>query len=851
MTVSVTDDQPYVFISYASSDRERVLDIVAALREAGITCWIDQHGIEGGANWGQRIAEAIEGCTVFVLISSAASFSSRNVRQEIALAWQHDKRYIPLLLDTTPVPTDIAYWLATAQWIEVLDHPVETWLPKVEAALGHLSMAADPTSIPVRSPTDRSSSQPPSLIAIPTPLTTLVGRRTEIGDIASLVRSARLVTLTGPGGTGKTRLAIAVCHDVAEDFPGGVAFIPLAAVRDPDLVFPTIASALGVREAADETVITTLARAIGEQRLLLVLDNLEQVIGVAADISTLLSTCTHLHVLATSRTPLHLSGEREYLVPPLVIPEAEAVTNVQLLTGNASVALFVDRAQAVKRDFTLTPENGAAVATICRRLDGLPLALELAAARVKLMTPQAILTRLERPLAVLTGGARDLPERQQTIRATIQWSYDLLAPAEQRLFRRLSVFVGGATLDAAEAVACADGDPGIDVFDGVLSLIEKSLMTQADQPDGEIRFSMPTTVREFGLEQLEGSADATQAQDALAAYFLRLVEEADLESESGSDFVRWLDRLEGELENLRAGLAWVVERDAGTAFQLVFGMWHLWYTRGHLSDGRRLLHLILDRWPAAPVTYRAKALDQAGSLAAWQGDLTRATTLHEESLRLYQQIDDQPGICRALFGLGRAAQFAGDPDAARDLYEQSNTLARTLNLRPVMADATGNLALVFSQLGDFERALELNGEALAIERERGSLLGVQIGTTDRAEIMIARGDSQQARRLYAESLRLGQQIGMMREVGDCIAMLAMLTGVSGDLERASRLIGASQRLQRSLNYFLLPVMGSHYEQSVSAIREELGTERFDALVAEGAAMSMNDAIALALQDTDD
>jgi predicted ATPase len=783
-------------------------------------------------------------------MSSATSLASRNVRQEIALAWKYGKSYLPLLLDTAPVPKEIEYWLETAQWIEALDHPREAWLPKVVAALGHLGAPADPSSTPARQPVDRSTPQPPAVISIPTPLTALVGRQIEIGDIASLVRLARLVTLTGAGGTGKTRLAIAVCHEATGEFPDGVAFVSLAAVRDPGLVILTVATALGVREAADEPILTTLARVIGERRLLLALDNLEQVIDAAADISALLAACPRLHVLATSRTPLHLSGEREYLVPPLAIPEAGAVTDVQLLTDNASVALFLDRAQAVRRDFTLTRENAGSVAAICRQLDGLPLALELAAARVKLMTPQAILTRLEQPLAVLTGGARDLPERQQTIRATIQWSHDLLSTAEQRLFRRLSVFVGGSTLDAAEAVATADDDPGIDVVDGVLSLIEKSLMTQVEQPDGETRFGMSTTVREFGLEQLAASADAAPAQDALAAYFLRLAEDADLESESGSDFVLWLDRLERELDNLRAALAWANERDADMAFRLVFGMWHLWYTRGHLTDGRRLLHLILDRWPAAPVMYRAKALDQAGSLASWQGDVARATTLHEESLRLYQEMDDQRGISQALFGLGRAAQFAGDLVAARDLYEQSIALARTLDHRRVMADATGNLALVFCKFGDFERALELNGEALAIERGRGSLLGVLIGTTDRAEIMIARGDNQQAKRLYLESLRLGQQIGMLREVGDCIAMLAMLAGASGDPERAARLIGVSQRLQLSLNYFLLPIMGSRFEQSVSGLRAELGSERFDTLVAEGAAMSMNDAIALALRDAD-
>lgn len=323
----LTAGQPYVFISYASADRERVLSIVDALRDAGIACWIDQHGIEGGANWGLRIAEAIEGCAAIVLMSSAASLASRNVRQEIALGWKYNRPYLPLLLDTSTVPKEIEYWLETAQWVEVLDQPGELWLPKIVNALSHLGLAHDPPATPDGPAAQRTPSQQPR-VSVPAPLTALVGRKTEIREVAELLSPARLVTLTGPGGTGKTRLAIAACHKVAHEFPDGVVFIPLAAVRDPGLTIPTIAAALGVREAGDEPILTTLARVIGERRMLLALDNLEQVIDAAADISALLVACPTLHVVATSRSPLDISGEREYLVLPLSIPEAGATDNL-------------------------------------------------------------------------------------------------------------------------------------------------------------------------------------------------------------------------------------------------------------------------------------------------------------------------------------------------------------------------------------------------------------------------------------------------------------------------------------------------------------------------------------------
>jgi predicted ATPase len=623
-------------------------------------------------------------------------------------------------------------------------------------------------------------------------------------------------------------------------------FVSMAAVRDPELVIPAVAYALGIRESADEAIGTTLARVIGDQHLLLLLDNLEQVIDAAEDLSALLVSCSRLHIVATSRSPLHISGEREYLVEPLRIPDAAGNSDIHKLSDSPAVALFIDRARAVKRDFVLTPENAADVVAICRRLDGLPLAIELAAARIKLMTPQAILTRLERPLSMLTGGARDLPERQQTIRATIEWSYDLLSGDEQWLFRQLSVFVGGWSLDAAEAVGASNA---IDVLDGLLSLVEKSLVTQVEQPDGETRFNMLVTIREFGLEQLAEHSEATAAHDALVTYYLGISDEADLNSESEAALTFWLDRIERELDNLRIALAWAIEHDEDATFRLLFGVWHLWYTRGHMTDGRRFLNQALDRWRGAPTVSRVQALNQLGTLETWQGDSDRAMQLHEEALRLSQAIDDKSGIVQALFGLGRATSFTGDVNQGRDIYEQSLSLAREIDDRHMIESVMGNLSSAYTVLGDFDRALELNDEALALAHDHGSILGVQILKLNRAALMQARGDNHEAARLFAESLRLALRIGIRRFIADLIDYLGVLAGIAGDREREARLYGASQQARHTINYGLLAVFFPDIGPRLSTLRQELGAERFAMLVAEGAAMTTNDAIQLALQDS--
>ena len=417
----MSDPAPHIFVSYASADHARVAPLASVLERAGVSVWLDRTGIPGGVNYGPEIVAAIKASAAVVLCCSAAAFASRNVRQEVALAWAHERPILPLFLERVAVPDDLAYWLEAAQWIEVLDRPADDWLEDVRRALGRIGVSgALPPPVP---PTGANGAGP---VRLPTPLTALLGRDAEEGQIVERLGSHRLVTLTGPGGVGKTRLAIDAARAAASSFPDGVGFVDLSPLRDPALVLPAIAQALEVREVPGMPLDRALAAAIGERRLLLVLDNLEQVVEAASGIAGLLTACPRLAVLATSRVLLGVRGESVLPVEPLPIPsDGEAMA---VIAASPAVELFVTRAREARPGFAPDAADLAAVAAICRRLDGLPLAIELAAARTKLLPPAALLARLEQTLPTLSGGPRDLPDRQRTMASTIAWSHDLLRP---------------------------------------------------------------------------------------------------------------------------------------------------------------------------------------------------------------------------------------------------------------------------------------------------------------------------------------------------------------------------------------------------------------------------------------
>jgi predicted ATPase len=461
---------------------------------------------------------------------------------------------------------------------------------------------------------------------LPLQPTLLVGREKEVADLCDLLLSdeTSLLTLTGPGGIGKTRLALQAAADLLDDFPDGTFFVALASLTEAERFFSAVAVTLGVKETGERPLVETLKDYLGERHLLLLLDNFEQVLGAAPAVTELLGAAPGLKVLVTSRAPLGLYGEHEYAVPPLSVPDVKHLPDLKTLSQYEAVRLFIERAKSAKADFEVTDESAPAVAEICVRLDGLPLAIELAAARIKMLPPNELLHRLTSRLKLLTGGARDLPERQRTLRATIEWSFALLEEGEQLLFARLAVFSGGRTLEAIEAICDAEGDLPMGAFDGVSSLLDKSLLRQEEGPGGEPRFVMLETIHEFAREKLGESAEAEEIKRTHAQYFLTLAEEADPELK-GPDQLEWLERLEAEHDNVRAALSWASERkDVEVALRLGGALWWFWLVRGYHSEGRGWLEEALAMEGRGSPEVRAMALVGVGALALDQGDLDRA-----------------------------------------------------------------------------------------------------------------------------------------------------------------------------------------------------------------------------------
>ena len=679
---------------------------------------------------------------------------------------------------------------------------------------------------------------------LPTQATPFLGREREVAEVVSLLRSsdARLVTLTGPGGTGKTRLALQVAAELLDAFPDGVFFVPLAALRDPELVPSAIASALGLRDQAGQTPAQVVRETLAGKRLLLVLDNVEQVAASAPFVGELLAAAPDLEVLATSRLPLRLRAEHEYPVTPLALPPASGTPPEQLLQYEA-VRLFVERAQAVRAGFTLTPDIAPAVAEITRRLDGLPLAIELAAARVRLLPPAALLARLEKRLPLLTGGPRDAPARQQTLRDAIAWSYDLLAADEQVLFRRLSIFAGGFSLEAAEAVA----NPGaeLDVLDGLDRLSEHSLLRPGAETDGEPRFAMLETIREYGLEQLAQSGEAEATRRAHTEFFLALVEEAEPKLTSPEQLV-WLERLETEHDNLLAALSWAVISDAQVTLRLVWGLAWFWYFRGYLREGRAWLERALAA-SGDPGPLHAGAFAAAGRLARHLGDYGGAIALLERSLELARSFQDRRAEALALHELGALAGLA-EGDAAREvaLTEASLALWRELGDSWGTARTLNNLGYEAYLQGDLDRAVSLLDEGVALARAAGDRLVLGYIVDSRGVVAEAQGELERATNLYREALTLAQQVSAPLVEAFALSSLAGMAARQGQPARAARMWGAASALRDAIGTRLPLEEEERFAGPVSAVRELLGEDAFAAAWEEGRAQPLDQVVAEAL-----
>ena len=680
----------------------------------------------------------------------------------------------------------------------------------------------------------------------------LLGREAEVAHACRLLTSAEvgLVTLTGAGGTGKTRLGLQVANDLLEHFSDGVFFVPLATITDPGLVAPTIAQVLNIREGIGQTITESIISALRNKEMLLVLDNFEQVVEAATVVTSLLQSCAGLKVLVTSRTPLRVSGERELPVPPLALPGTGEQLDVERLHGYAAVELFVQRAMSVRRDFELTPENAAQVVEICARLDGLPLAIELAAARTRILPPQALLSRLQSRLELLTGGSRDLPARQQTLRGAIGWSYDLLSPNLQALFRRLGVFVGGCTLEAAEAVC----DPGGEVLDNLAALVDSNLLVREEGQGGELWLRMLQTIREYALERLEASGESAGIRQAHADYYLELGLQAE-PFMTGPEQARWLARLEEEHDNIRAALNFLMEqRDATTIVRLGWAIWLFWWLHGHHNEACRRMQQAVEiggsrgEEGALSPLLRAQALCIVGGTSYAQGDLQTAVPASEESLELFREVGDKRGAALSLVVLGVVATVRRDIAQAQPLFEESLAGFREVGDKWGMAMILSYLGVMHMVTENYPQATKMFEEGLALSRELGDRFNTFLSYYNLALVALAQGGYARAAELFKRALGQAGEMSDRASSAYSLEGLATVALGEGDAERAARLFGTSKALLNSIGnpiYAYTPDR-SALQEKIAATRAALGEERFAAAWAQGQVIGLDEAVALVL-----
>ena len=728
---------------------------------------------------------------------------------------------------------------------------------------------------------------PLSLPAQPTPL---IGRAGELHQVRDLLQrpDVRLVTLIGTAGAGKTRLALAVAAEVVHAFEHGIVFVDLTTAAGPADVVPTIAHALGLQDLGTRVRLDHLGQYLVGRQILLLLDNFEHVLGAGPQIAELLTRCLTFKVLVTSRSALRLRWEQEYPVLPLDVPGAAANPSAASIVDVPAVALFVQRARAARPDFVLTDQNAAAVAGICRRLDGLPLAIELAAVRTKLLSPQALLPRLDRRMVVLTDGARELPPRLQTLRSAIAWSFDLLSTSEQVLFRRLAVFAGGCTPDAVAAV-CSPGNAA-GVLDMVASLVDKSLLRVREETSGEPRFAMLETLREFATEQLHASEESETVHEGHAHVFLRLVEEATPHL-SGADRDEWLPRLSADYENVRTALSWMLEhREGRLACRMAAGLRWFWYFQGRVGEGRRWLERALDSGRSESLGDRADALEAAGHMAWLQGDHeaarrwledaiaaargsgnrrvlayglihlgfvsvgqdeARRASLVDEGLALARELGDSWWAAVALLGSGTVALGRGDRATARARLDESLMLWRRVGDAWFLAQALNAQGDLARSASEHERAAELYSQSLVQLREHGITTSVASVLHNLGYVSHHQGDDNRAVQLFREALDIFVDHGDHRGVAECLIGVAVAMLGLGQLDHAVRLLGAGEALLVSMGSTVWPTNLPDVQQTRAIARARMDPAAYAQNWSTGQAMGPEQALAFARRLADD
>ena len=755
--------------------------------------------------------------------------------------------------------------------------PLKDLAPEPIFQLLHPSLSSDPPAIRLL------ESIPNNL---PLPLTSFIGREVQIAQVKQLLKETRLLTLTGSGGCGKSRLALQVAADILDAFAEGIWLVDLAERRQPELVEQAAAAAFGMREEPGRTLTAALLDYLRDKTLLLLLDNCEHLrIACAQLAEAILETCPKVRFLITSREAMGLTSEVVWLVPSLSHPDTGLLSDTERLSGYEAVRLFVARAGFHQPGFTLTPANAAAVAQICTRLEGIPFAIELAAARLNMLTVEQI-AAFNDYIRLLKSGSRTAPTRQQTLLATIEWSYDLLEEREKALLRHLCVFAGGWTPEAAEKVCTDEGIDAPDVS-GLLSQLVGASLVLAEEPEDTPRFRMLETVRQYASNRLEALGETEATRDRHLAYFLTLAEQAEPEL-TGPDQVAWLDRLEREHDNLRAALTRASE--AETRLRLAGALWRFWYVRGHIGEGRVWLENALAGSSGASDLVRAKALNGAGALAMIQTDYTAARKRFEESLTLRRQSGDIRGMADTLNNLGTLTRSLGDLEAARAYYAESLTLRKQTGDRQRIAGSLSNLGMIARDQSDFILAQSYHAESLEIRRALNdtagvatALLNMGVVNSDQGEYTIARsyfeqsldllrmsgnkwlkavllynlgevafkqGDMISARQLLEESLTLGQELGDRENIARVLVSIAVMAADQSDYQRTARLLGIEEGLRASTGARLEPTISTDYDRSVAVARSALGQEAFAEAWAEGKAMAIEQAILYALGRTD-